>query len=561
MSTPRRTAVSYSRFSHPKQAAGDSESRQERDYKTFCEFHNLTPGKEVFVDRGRSGYHGDHRKKGRLGELIDAAKSGRFDAGTVVVIEAWDRLGRLRPDRQTELVAELLRTGVCIGVCQLNDIFCEEDFGTHKWTTLAVFIQLAFQESKQKAKRVGDAWEARRKRAREEGELLGGNLPPWVEVVNDSFRLIPDRAATLRKMFQWCADGLSVKRIIRKLTQEEVPPFGEKIVREGRSRSQFAGVWTKPYVSNLLRDRRVLGELQLLKGGKPDGAPLVGYYPAAVEPDLFALARAAQEKRDTMKPHRGTRESRYVNLFKGLLTHARDGEGIRLENKGTSKEPALLLVNATVIEGRGDEFYSIPYYGFEECVLRLLREVDPASVIPDTDKAPSSATVLRAELKNCRDDIAKYKEELRAGFSKTLVELLREAEEREVKLADDLQDELARTAKPLAKSWDELPSLIDYIKDSPDPDAARLKLRGALRAVVENGVLLIVKKGSRRYAVLQMSFTGGARRDWLVSYRPACHHREASWEALSFASAGLPTISLTKPRDVEKIEKLLRSLD
>jgi hypothetical protein len=42
----------------------------------------------VFADRGRSGFSGEHRKKGRLGQLIEAAKDGRFDPGTVIVIEA-----------------------------------------------------------------------------------------------------------------------------------------------------------------------------------------------------------------------------------------------------------------------------------------------------------------------------------------------------------------------------------------------------------------------------------------------------------------------------------------
>src|SRR3954469_24908310 len=178
----RRIGVSYGRFSDPKQARGDSEGRQERMYRDFCERHDLTPLTEVFLDRGRSGYRDEHRKKGRLGVLIQYAKDGRFEAGTVIVIEAWDRLGRLRPDRQTELVAELLRTGVDIGVCRLNDVFSEDDFGSHKWTTLAVFIQLAHQESKQKAERVAASWERRRTDAREKkGALIGNRLPAWVE--------------------------------------------------------------------------------------------------------------------------------------------------------------------------------------------------------------------------------------------------------------------------------------------------------------------------------------------------------------------------------------------
>ena len=129
--TSRRLAVSYARWSSAEQSEGDSEGRQQKLFREFCERHNLTPLAEVFADRGRSGYKDEHRKKGKLGVLIRYAKDGRFEPGTVIVVEAWDRLGRLRPDKQTALVAELLQTGVDIGVCQLNDVFTESDFGTH----------------------------------------------------------------------------------------------------------------------------------------------------------------------------------------------------------------------------------------------------------------------------------------------------------------------------------------------------------------------------------------------------------------------------------------------
>src|SRR2546421_12989435 len=130
MGTPRRTAISYSRFSSPKQSKGDSQDRQDRLFRDFCQRHNLTPLPEVFADRGRSGYKDEHRKKGRLGQLVAMSKDERFERGTVIVVEAWDRLGRLRPDKQIDLIAELLRTGINIGICQLNDLFTEEDFGT-----------------------------------------------------------------------------------------------------------------------------------------------------------------------------------------------------------------------------------------------------------------------------------------------------------------------------------------------------------------------------------------------------------------------------------------------
>src|SRR5262245_6914039 len=233
---PRRLAISYSRFSDPKQAKGDSDGRQDRMFREFCQRHDLTPAAEVFADRGRSGYKDEHRKKGRLGELIALAKDERLDPGTVVVVEAWDRLGRLRPDRQTELVAELLRTGVSIGVCRLNDIFTEEDFGTAKWTILSTFIMLAYQESKQKADRVAHSWQSRRRSARENGTHMTCRYPAWLTL--DNGRLVPveERVAVLRRIFNLAVNGYGGARIVRTLTEEKVPCFG----RTGR--------WTRTYV-------------------------------------------------------------------------------------------------------------------------------------------------------------------------------------------------------------------------------------------------------------------------------------------------------------------------
>src|SRR5262245_54701124 len=212
MSTPRRLGVSYSRFSDPRQAEGDSTRRQDHDYRGFCQRHNLTPGKEVYADRGLSGFKDEHRKKGRLGALIEAAKNKAFDPGTVIVVEAWDRLGRLRPDKQTDLIAELLRTGVSIGICRLDDIFSEEDFGTHKWAMLAAFIMLAYQESKQKAERLASSWSARRERARQTRQLIGHKPPGWIKFIDGKPQLIPERVAALKRILQLAADGYGHSR-------------------------------------------------------------------------------------------------------------------------------------------------------------------------------------------------------------------------------------------------------------------------------------------------------------------------------------------------------------
>jgi DNA invertase Pin-like site-specific DNA recombinase len=569
MSKTRRPAVSYSRFSDLSQAGGDSSDRQQREFSAFCGRHDLAPGKLAFADEGRSGFHDDHRKKGKLGELIAAAKNRVFDAGTVIVVEAWDRLGRLRPDRQVKLVTELLETGVSIGICRLDDIFTEDDFGTHKWTTLSVFIQLAYQESKQKADRVAASWERRRQRAREGGALVTNRVPAWVEKAGGVPRLVPERAAVVKRIFELAADGLGYTRIVQLLDAEKVPAFGKRVVRKGRKRSQFSGRWTKPYVSLLLRDRRTVGEFQPMKRDKdgserPAGPLLPNYYPAAVTEEEFSLARAAQESRanygtDSKGRRVGPRQAKYVNVFKGLLTHARDGEGMLLHNKGTGKAPELLLINARGNEGRS-KCYTVPYLVFEEQVLGRLREIDPESVLPRA-APPSRVKTLRAELAKARQDIAGVQDDLKGGYSKALTEVLKSYETAEREAAEALQDELARAAKPLARTWGEVPTLIDVIRGADDPDLARLRLRPVIRALVSSAVVLIVPRGAWRFVAVQLHFTGGSTRHYLFAHRPAANRRPTrTLGATSFAgerAAG--DFDLSKPEDIAALERLVTS--
>jgi DNA invertase Pin-like site-specific DNA recombinase len=553
----RRTAISYTRFSDPKQAKGDSQDRQASMFKTFCGQHGLTPLTEVYADKGKSGFKDEHRKNGRLGVLIAEAKAGRFEPGTVIVVEAWDRLGRLRPDRQTELVAELLRIGINIGVCRLNEIFTEEDFGSHKWTTLAVFIQLAYQESKQKSDRGAASWVRRRERARaKKGTLIGGRLPAWVERPDpaaDTLRLVPDRVATVRRIFELAAGGHGYNAIIKRLTDDRVPVFGEVVVRPDRVRSAFCGRWTRPYLAMILNDRRVVGEHQPRKAdGTPDGKPLADYYPAAVPEQLFLLARAAQGDRATGgKPK--VRQRTYVNVFRSLLVHARDGEAFVLHNRGSAAKPDLILVNATGYDGRAKSF-TLPYPVFETCILSELAELKPRDVLPAVRGKPSREAVLRAKLKNVRADMAGLQADLREGYSKAIAMALREKEAEEIKLADQLQDELARSVRPAARAFAEVPGLVEMIRTAADPDAVRLKLRVALQQTVESIHVLIVPIGAVRLCVVEVRFMGGWVRSYLVYHRSAANQRPALTWIQSYRDDLIDDIyTLTNREHVERV--------
>lgn len=569
MSTARQLAVSYTRFSAAVQAKGDSEDRQDREFRKFCQRHNLTPLSEIFADRGRSGYKDEHRKKGRLGQLVALAKDGRFEPGTVIVVEAWDRLGRLRPDKMTQLVSELVQTGLGIGVCRLDDIFTEDDFGTHKWTTLAVFIQLAFQESKQKAERVAASWETRRKKVRQSGGLLVARLPAWLECHGGAARLIPERAAVVKEIFRLAGAGYGHTRIVgalsRKPSEGGFPPFGEVRVSENRSRSQFSGKWTKPYVALILNDRRAVGEFQPYKSdGTADGPPIAGYFPPAVTEEEFLLARAGQGERlgrDSRNRVLVARQGgQHVNVFRGLLVHARDGEGWALHNKGKRDRPEMVLLNASGVHGRG-RCYTFPYPVFEEAILGRLKEVNPSDVLPGRAEQTSRADILRAQLAVVRQDLAGLKQDLSQRYSKALADVLREREAREEDVAQQLQDELAKVARPAERAWGELPSLVDMIREGGDE--ARLRLRPVLRRVVSEARVLIVPRGSYRFCAVQVFFAGSdRRRSYVIQHQTAGNGRKGGWEVAEAAwAAKTGELDLRKPAHAARLVKFLETID
>jgi hypothetical protein len=375
--------------------------------------------------------------------------------------------------------------------------------------------------------------------------------------------VIPERAEAVRLIFRLAAEGLGRVRIIKELVKRNVPPFGAKVVNGGRTRSQFLGQWSNGFVGALLADRRVIGEFQPRKGKKPDGAPVIGYYPEVVSSEEFALARAAQEKHfglDTLQRRKSTRQRQYVNIFGGMLVHARDGEGFVIQNRGTTAKPELLLLNSTGRCGRSRN-YTFSFATFEEGILSQLRELDPASILPRESAEASKADALRAKLAGIREDIAGIQVSLQKKFSPALIEVLHRIEADEERVANELQDELVRTAKPLKRAWKDVPSLIDVIRDADDPDAARLRLRTALRPLVAEIRVLIVPRYPWQLAPVQVYFTGGATRHYLFARKSAGNRRPGGWEVKSFADTGLPDLDLRKPGDVQKLERLLTRLD
>ncbi|MDD2875541.1 MAG: recombinase family protein, partial [Azoarcus sp.] len=88
--------ISYTRFSSRKQAAGDSYRRQTEAALRWCKEHGHELDTSlVLEDLGISGYSGANAKRGALGVLQMMVLDSKIEKGTILLIEAFDRLTRL----------------------------------------------------------------------------------------------------------------------------------------------------------------------------------------------------------------------------------------------------------------------------------------------------------------------------------------------------------------------------------------------------------------------------------------------------------------------------------
>jgi hypothetical protein len=356
-----------------------------------------------------------------------------------------------------------------------------------------------------------------------------------------------------------------VTSIVKKLTAEEVPPFGAK-------------PWSRPYVHKILGDRRTLGEFQPCRSdGTLDGDPIADYYPAAITEGEWLAARAAVSGRFTCKKGWRLRPvSKYgANAFQGLLRHARDGDlyyvTTRTEAGKNTHQRTLVTARSTKARLKAPA-QSFPYTTFEAALLSLLREINPHEIL-NGDQEPDETLALAGELAGVEASIAALAADLEAhGDSPTLFQRIRQKESRKAELVKRLAAAREKALHPLSESWGEAQTLLGAIDTAPDPTEVRVRLRAALRRIVDSIWILVVPRGRDRLAAVQVWFAGGQRhRDYLILHRPKANgavrregavRRQAHWRAWSLAEvvkAG--DLDLRRAKDVQALETKLTALD
>jgi DNA invertase Pin-like site-specific DNA recombinase len=512
-------ALAYIRFSSDEQKDGTSIERQTRNTDRYAERLGLRIEK-VILDEGKSAYKGEHLSNGNLGKFLAEADKGGY-RGYRFLVEEQDRLSRQGILATLTVFKRILDAGMEIHVTEKDLVVrCYEDLDN-----LAIAIptvvngSTANEYTKKLSERVLTARASEREKARETGLAVTAKVPSWLRAeIGKKPVLIPDRAATVRRIFELAGLGLGAKRIVRTLEKEGRKPF---------STGKYGQAWTPEFVGKTLGNRAVLGEFQphkLVNGKRvPVGEPIPDYYPAVgVTATEFEAARRSVDSKNRNKGraggNRGGGRQSANSLFSRLVFDF-DNRVPMVYHPGKTGEPYLVSKWQS-----GKKGHWLPYRRFEKALLRFLEGLDWQAIAgegePEEVKtAQAELDAVLADLDRCSGKIARWQGYIDEGSdSRSLFETL-DAEKLRLGDLSSRQEKLAAglaEARAKAAALHSPEELLEIIRSGSNPEL-RLRLKAEIKERVERIHVVFERdeEDNPKYAwdyYIYIRFINGARR-------------------------------------------------
>jgi DNA invertase Pin-like site-specific DNA recombinase len=566
----RVRAFSYIRFSYTRQAAGDSLRRQREKTAEYCERKGweldgtLTPR-----DLGVSAFRGRNALVGNLGLFLQAVQAGKVPPGSALIVESLDRISRQGVDEGLDIIKKILKAGVTLVTLSPERHYDREAVRslTNGLLEILVILERAAEESETKSERIAAVWKEKRKAAQKNKTLVSRRLPGWVRERDGKLEEIPEHAATVKRIFHLAAAGYGQLAITKKLIADGVPTFlGVVRHRDPDNPECFLekpGEWNRVYIKILLKDRRVRGELQLRNGdGSKAGEPIPGYFPETITKDEWNAAQG-ERKAEGQKPRR---HGKHLDLFTGLVRDALTGDTMMATTRTDKGRHARLLVNLGSGQGQAP-CRSFPLPTFEWAILDRLREIDPHDIL-NGDGPPDESAALSGEVEQLKLRRAALKAAMVNGNLANLSTVTEAAAVVEEELREkqaELDAARLRKYHPVSEAWGEAkPLLAAALAEAPDPQDARLRLRGVLKRMIDGIWLVIVPRGRDRLAAAQIWFKERNRhREYVILHRPPKSNGKSTSEGWRWVES-FPDLfkpghaDLRNPKHVARVERFLR---
>ena len=200
-------------------------------------------------DRGVSAATGQNIADGKLRVFLDCCVNGTVPRGSYLLFDTWSRGSRGNFLQQSDLLRQLLEYDITIVTVYNGQTYGPEilDGQEHKIWMLVGEMLAANAFSNNLREKSKDTWIRRRRSTIEDGKVLGGNCPAWLNLVDGKYELIEDKVIIIRRIYEEYISGLGTQLISNGLMDDDIPTFS------GR------GNWTSSRIGNILKDKAVLG--------------------------------------------------------------------------------------------------------------------------------------------------------------------------------------------------------------------------------------------------------------------------------------------------------------
>ncbi|MCO6388839.1 recombinase family protein [Aliihoeflea sp. 40Bstr573] len=184
--TNRPKAYSYVRFSTPEQMKGDSFRRQLEAGERYAATHGLDLDTSFnFHDLGMSAWQGRNKTDGMLGEFLSFVQSGDIAKGSYLLVENLDRVSRENALDALDTLKDIARAGVAVVTLSDGKVYTHESLRMNPMDLILAVMTFmrANEESEVKARRLREAWGAKRRAA--STKPMSAISPGWVRLRDD----------------------------------------------------------------------------------------------------------------------------------------------------------------------------------------------------------------------------------------------------------------------------------------------------------------------------------------------------------------------------------------
>ncbi len=482
----KRKAISYVRFSTLAQGndGRNSTTRQRDALNAALAKWNLELD-ATFTDAGKSGYHQRHLAKGgAMHELRKLALKGALK-GKIVVVEDWDRTGRMQTTDAAPLILDMLNNGVDMVVGAYGgEYFSKDVVNANPFLLYRALDEMnrGFGESKRKTEMAKAKWKARFEAMKSGKPVALNSLPFWLVNERDALGRCTGKVSKkegmeklIKEIYAMYVGGEGSQVIANKLNERGIPLPPR---RDGEIRRN-ANVWHATMIQKVIKNRA-----------------LIGYYhgtdykifPPIIDEATFYRANKTMKGRIRFSGRR----AEHVNPYAGLTFCAKCGRKFSRH----SSRPVRATQRYDYLQCRNSKqglcsAAGMPYHRFEETFARFLGDVENIYRVKSTEIEPLQSDALHGQIATVDRKIANTKAAFMAqedpAKAVSLGTMLTELDTQRAQLAKDLEAAIILekgTSKLTKGRFEYLRSLFGTANKLQDPDTRR-EIQEALRESVE----------------------------------------------------------------------------